>query len=256
MRTFLRVSLIGSWLGVTLGLLSTHALIASASSASSSLPSRYQRAPLDKMSLSLGRPNAGSQLRAKRLRPSATIAILEKSKDSVHGHPALVLMLERSAKQIAKQFRGSRLAVGDLSAPQGGALPGHHSHQSGRDADVAFYARDKKGRMVVPSAYVAFGADGKAKDGSGLVFDDERNWALVEAWTRDDRAGLAYIFVSRGLKTRLLAHGGRNPKNARAVARARALFVQPDHAEPHDDHFHVRIRCPEGQADVCKEASR
>lgn len=208
------------------------------------------------MSLSIGHPNAGSQVRAKKLKASPHIAILTKSKPNVHGHPALVLMLQRSAKQIAKQFRGSKLAVGDLSAPQGGALSGHHSHQSGRDADIAFYARDKSGRMVVPTAYVAFGADGKAKDGSGLVFDDERNWALVEAWTQDDRAGLAYVFVSRPLKARLLAFGSRIPKNAKTVERARALFVQPDHAEPHDDHFHVRIRCPQDQADVCKEASR
>lgn len=207
-----------------------------------------------KVSLSIGHPNSGSQLRAKRLKKSTHVVILENSKDRMYGHPSLVLMLERSAKQVGKTARNAKLVVGDLSAKDGGPLSGHHSHQSGRDADLAFYMRDEKGRVVQPKKFVAFGADGKAKDGSGLVFDDALNWALVESFAKDHRAGLAYLFISRPLKARLLAYAVKHEK--KHIKEVQALFVQPDNAEPHDDHFHVRIRCPKGQEDVCKEQSK
>jgi penicillin-insensitive murein endopeptidase len=219
-------------------------------------PATLDRGPLARMSLSIGAPNAGRQLRAKRLRPSPHLAILEKSRGRTFAHPALVLMLQRSARQIARSYHGSVLVVGDLSLEAGGPLSGHHSHQSGRDADIAFYVRDARGRSVKLTRYVAFDADGKAKDGSGLVFDDERNYRLVEAWARDHRAGLAYVFVSRELKARLLAWGRRHGRDRALLERAATLFVQPDHAEPHDDHFHVRIRCPERQEAVCLESAR
>jgi penicillin-insensitive murein endopeptidase len=217
-----------------------------------SIPEKFRKAPYTKMSLSIGSPNAGSQVRAKRLKKAPHLSILEKSKDEAYGHPALVLMLKRSAKQMAKSYPGSQLVVGDLSAKNGGPIPGHHSHQSGRDADVLFYARDARGKIVTLDKFVSFGADGKATDGSGLVFDDERNWMLIDTWVRDHRAGLAYVFVSRGLKQRLLAWAGKHPKHKKLVQRASELFVQPDNAEPHDDHFHVRIKCPKDQEGLCK----
>jgi penicillin-insensitive murein endopeptidase len=207
-------------------------------------------------SLSIGHPNAGSQIRAKRLKKSDHLVILDKSEKRAYGHPALVLMLHRSAKQIGKAFPGAKLVVGDLSAKGGGPISGHHSHQSGRDADIAFYARDAKGRFVQPKKLVAFGADGKAKDDSGLVFDDALNWALIESFAKDHRAGLAYIFVSRPLKARLLAFASKHERHKKYIDQVSALFVQPDNAEPHDDHFHVRIRCPKGQEATCKEQSR
>jgi penicillin-insensitive murein endopeptidase len=184
------------------------------------------------------------------------LAIQAKSREHVYGHPSLVLMLQRSAKQVARSRPGSVLLVGDLSAEGGGPLAGHHSHQSGRDADVAFYARDAKGRPVKLDRFVAFDADGKAKDGSGLVFDDDRNWLLVKAWARDDRAAMAHVFVSNPLRARLLRHAGKKADDRKYVAQVSALFKQPENAEPHDDHFHVRIRCPDRHEGICHEEGR
>lgn len=220
-----------------------------------SLPARYAKAPYSKMSLSVGHPNAGYQVRAKKLKKGPGLEILPKSRDRVYGHPSLVLMLQRSAKQIARSFPGSTLTVGDLSFAGGGPLVGHASHQSGRDADILFYVRDAKGRIAKTPGFIAFGGDGKARDGSGLVFDDERNWQLVQAWAKDHRAGLAYVFISRPLRARLLAWGSKHATKD-DIAKVAALFVQPDDSEPHDDHYHVRIRCPADQEDICKEQSR
>ena len=174
---------------------------ASSEGDASGLPAKFRKAPFNKMSLSVGAPNHGGQLRAKRLKKAPYLKIRESSKERSYGHPSLVLMLDRSAKQVARARPGSVLLVADVSTEEGGGLSGHHSHQSGRDADVAFYARDAKGKLVVLDHLVAFDGDGKAKDGSGLVFDDDRNWLLVMGWARDTRADLAYVFISNPLMT-------------------------------------------------------
>src|SRR5690606_37675060 len=149
------------------------------------LPDRYKKSPYSLMSLSVGAPNAGWQVRAKRLRNTRYVKVRPSSVSRSYAHPALVLMLQRSAKDIGKMAPGSVMFVGDLSSENGGAISGHRSHQSGRDADLAFYMKDKNGRRVAATRLVAFDGNGKARDGSGYVFDDELNWMLVQSWARD-----------------------------------------------------------------------
>ncbi len=187
-------------------------LSGSVSASSRELPKKYQRSPFNLMSLSVGHPNNGWQVRAKKLRPTPHLRIKAGSRNNVYGHPALVLMLRRSSREVARSVPGSVMIVGDISRKSGGALAGHKSHQSGRDADIAFYMRDKRGRVHTPTRLVAFDGNGKAKNGSGLVFDDHRNWLLVQSWVKDRRAGLSHIFVSRALRARLLAYGRRTKK--------------------------------------------
>ncbi len=218
-----------------------------------SLPKRYQKAPYSLMSLSVGHPNAGWQVRAAKLKPRNGLKIKKGSRKHCYGHPSLVKMLYRSSRDIARTASGSVMVVGDLSAKGGGRLAGHQSHQSGRDVDIAFYAKDKKGKPVVLDKFVAFDAKGKAKDGSGLQFDDWRNWLLVQSWLKDRRAGLSHIFVSRGLRSRLLRFAKSRKSFRKHVPRAQELLKQPEDSSAHDDHFHVRIACPGRQADICHE---
>src|SRR5262247_4088350 len=79
------------------------------------LPEKYRKSPYAMMSLSVGLPNAGWQLRAKKLHKAPELWIQDKSLPYTYGHPSLVLMLYRTSKQIAKQSPGSVLLVGDLS---------------------------------------------------------------------------------------------------------------------------------------------
>jgi len=220
------------------------------------LPKKFQKAPYALMSLTVGHPNAGWQLRAKRLRKSKYLRIKAGSEDRSYGHPALVLMLGRSAREVARAAPGSVMLVGDLSSKAGGALSGHRSHQSGRDADVGFYVLDAKGKPVTPEKFSVFGADGKARDGSGHTFDDRRNWLVVQSWVRDARAGLSHIFVSSGLRQRLLTYGRSQPAFRKYVTEVAGLLKQPEDAMPHDDHFHVRVSCPKRQTEICREQSR
>jgi penicillin-insensitive murein endopeptidase len=227
-----------------------------ADASSSALPSKFRKPPYSVMSLTVGCPNDGWQVRAKRLKPNRYVKTKPGSQERSYGHPALILMLERSAKDLQRVAPGSVLVVGDISDADGGPLAGHHSHQSGRDADVVFYVLDQNGKSTILDHYVKFGSNGRALDGSGYVFDDWRNWLLVQSWVRDRRAGLSHIFISRALRQRLLTYAANQTAFAKYVPEVSVLLKQPEDAEPHDDHFHVRISCPEGQTEICREQSR
>ncbi len=217
------------------------------------LPKRYSKYPLSVQSLSVGSPNSGTLVRPKKLRSAGALRVQAKSQEHAYGLPALVLMLQRTAREMAKAAPGSTLLVGDLSRREGGPLGGHASHQSGRDADVGFYAR-QKGKPLRLTRFVAFDTSGNAKDGSGAVFDERRNWLLVRMWLQDRRAGIDHVFVARWLRQRLLDYAARVPSERRYVERASELLHQPIDSSPHDDHFHVRIGCPASQSDICRDA--
>ncbi len=220
------------------------------------LPPRFLGAPFSVMSLTVGYPNAGFQLRAKKLKNSEILRVKDTSKDNTYAHPALVLMLERSAREVARVERGSLMMVGDLSRRDGGPLAGHVSHQSGRDADVGFYLMDVQGRPVVREHFTPFDPNGRSRYERGLYFDDYRNWVLLRAWVTDSRAGLAHIFVSSGLRWRLIEYGKKDPRFAPYVPEVELLLKQPPGTSVHDDHFHVRIACPDNLAELCHNESR
>jgi penicillin-insensitive murein endopeptidase len=227
--------------------------VALATYSNADLPASFQKSPYLSMSLSVGSPIGGFQLRAKRLRANQTLALKNQERRTAYGHPSLVLMLQRSAKQMSREAAGAILLVGDLSSEQGGPLAGHRSHQSGRDADVGFFVTDAKGRPQRIDRFVPFGRDGRALDGSGLLFDDYRNWLLIQMWLKDARAGIKYVFVAKPLRERLLAFATSRPAFRKHAAAAAQLLIQPSNSADHDDHFHVRITCPRGQERLCVE---
>jgi penicillin-insensitive murein DD-endopeptidase len=243
---------VGSWLVAVLLTMALGAL-AAGTGALRELPAKYQRSPYSTMSLSVGSPTSGWQVRAKRLRGSKALRIKNRERRYLYGHPALVLMVQRSAQQLIKQSPSSVLLVGDLSSEAGGPIPGHRSHQSGRDVDVGFFATDREGRSRELREFVAFDADGRARDGSGLVFDEYRNWLLVQLWLKDHRADISHVFVSTALRQRLLAFARARPAFRRYHDQAAVLLKQPQNSNAHDDHFHVRIACPAQQRSLCVE---
>lgn len=218
------------------------------------LPERFRVYPYTQLSLSVGSPGDGWQLRAKRLRATPRLRLKNAERNAAYGHPSLVLMLQRTGEQMGREAGGAALLVGDLSTEFGGPLAGHRSHQSGRDADVGFLALDARGRSRQLDRFVAFDGEGKAKDGSGLRFDEYRNWLLVQMWLRDQRAVVRWVFVSSPLRKRLLDFARARPAFRRYGDAAAKLLVQPRNSSAHDDHFHVRVACPQNQDGLCLEA--
>lgn len=205
---------------------------------------------------SIGAPNNGKLAGAARLKRSKTV----EPRPGTHnfGLPVLVDILKHAAADVASKHRGSVLLVGDLSAAGGGPLTGHKSHQSGRDADVGFFVANSKGKPIQVHRFMAFDGEGKPRTGPAWArFDDARNWALVEALFKEEhREGVQvrFLFVSAELKARLLAWAAKHGAKKDVMERAAAAMLSPEHVDVHDDHFHVRLRCPAGMSGCVEES--
>lgn len=166
----------------------------------------------------------------------------------------LAQLLYRAAAHVARRSPGARLSVGEISRAGGGPIPGHHSHQNGRDVDLAFYMLDGRGRPFEPWAFANFDDQGRGEGVNvGLRFDDRRNWELVSRLVADPEARIQYIFVGRGLEQRLLTEGRRVGASPSVLGRAERVLLQPAEGHPHRNHFHVRIYCGARGGSECRD---
>jgi penicillin-insensitive murein endopeptidase len=205
-------------------------------------------------SFSIGSPNQGRLDNGMRLPAAPYLRVVPYYAESTArwGLPSLVGLIDRAARRVARRFPDAVLNVGDLSRREGGELDRHHSHKSGRDADLGFYLRNLADKPISPARFITFSPRGEAIDLPGAVFDDARNWALVEALVDDREARVSHIFVARHIRARLLRHAERQGVSRELRQRAADLMMQPSQAA-HDDHFHVRIGCPPDQGRRCVE---
>ena len=130
---------------------------------------------------------------------------------------------------------GATPMIGDLSRRHGRRLKRHRSHQSGRDADVAYYFHDHARSLAFTPA-------------SPSTMDLERQWALFSYWIERDL--VTYIFIDPRLQRAL-----RRYAEAQGVAQAEIDRVFGGdggrrsgilrYSPGHRDHFHVRFRCAE-----------
>ena len=149
------------------------------------------------------------------------------------GTKRLVQAVQRAAKRVAtEQSGGFPLGVGNIGRAKGGPIRDYsHSHQAGRDVDLAFYL------------------EGKAADDLVKIEDDlkcldvARTWALARALLEDSAIDVKFMFVSPAIKRALLDEAKRTNAPANIVKKAREVLHQPSDAPAHDDHLHLRIRC-------------
>jgi penicillin-insensitive murein endopeptidase len=150
------------------------------------------------------------------------------------GHPeTLRFIVDLSASATSLGWRG--LYVGDIGQARGGPVRGHASHQSGLDVDIWFtpatrldLSRTDRERL---SAINVRSQDQRSLNGRWTPAHDR----LMELAARDDR--VERIFVTAPIKLRLCAT---------APARDRAWLAKIRPWWGHNDHFHVRLKCPGG----------
>ena len=209
----------------------------------------------DGSSKSIGRPNRGRLERAALLSESEVLRFKRGTTDfERYGTDELVALLARAAARVSERHPGAYLTVGDLSRRRGGRLLPHRSHRSGRDVDISFYALDDESQQVVQAdRFIAFSSSGHGRTGDGgqYVFDVARNWTLVESLMTDEVAQAQMIFVSRGLRARLLAHAEEIGAAAKLIEQAASVLNQPRRGGRHHDHFHLRIYCPVTDRPTC-----
>jgi len=158
-----------------------------------------------------------------------------------------------AARAVAVAHPRSVLVVGNLSAREGGRIKVSVSHQSGRDADLLFYARStRRDRPVTPGRFVRYGEDGVSSNGR-LRFDVPRNWALVQALLADERP-VQWLFVAAPLRDALLDHARSIGAPPELVAKATLALHEPHGSTSHNDHFHLRLHCaPDDVLDGCRD---
>jgi penicillin-insensitive murein endopeptidase len=207
-------------------------------------------------SRSLGYAWQGSLTRAVKLTPNAYLRYVPEYVGTNHfyGTWQLVQLLERVAQRVAVKLPGARMSVGEISAQGGGNLPGHASHESGRDVDVGFYMLDAKKQPYDAFAFANFDDHGRGrKPNEGLAFDVPRNWELVSRLVTDGDARVQYVFVAQGLKSLLLQEGKRQGASKVVLDRVARALSPPRERHPHGNHFHVRIYCGPEERPRCRD---
>jgi penicillin-insensitive murein endopeptidase len=154
------------------------------------------------------------------------------------GHPDLVDFIESLGRHA--QAAGLPLFyVGDMGQPRGGPLPfGHASHQIGLDVDIWFTTMTRPGLPIadreeppLPSMLFA-----SLRDVDPSRFD-QRQVHLLKLAAADPR--VERIFVNPVIKL-ALCHG-----YAGATDHGTGWLHRLSPWYGHDDHFHVRLRCPD-----------
>lgn len=169
--------------------------------------------------------------------------------DARYGTVEVVRALVEAAARVDRELGGLPVTINDLSLPNGGPIPRHRSHQSGRDVDVLFYQLDERGTPI-ESVGAFFDQEGLGIDFKDLStpaddlrlrLDVPRIWLFLQALIEGEHAELQNIYLAEHIRTLLLRHARRIGAPSGTVARFEALTCQPSY--PHDDHFHFRFFC-------------
>jgi len=154
------------------------------------------------------------------------------------GHPTLIRYVHELADAATKQGLGV-LSIGDLSQARGGPAPnGHASHQSGLDVDVWFWLLRHGHILSAPERETIEAPSLVTTDGRAL---DTSQWSLQHAQLLRLAAGfdaVERIFVNAVIKKTLC----QQSPGASWLQKLRPWWG-------HNDHFHVRLRCPIGDTE-------
>lgn len=157
--------------------------------------------------------------------------VVRLSRARYYGHPALIdYVIDLGVRADEAGF--GPILVADLSAPRGGPLSGHVSHQTGLDTDVWL-------RLGVPELSPS------ARDGlHSTLLVDRANFVVNRVWSPDhanlirlaaDDPRVNRIFVHAAIKIALCEMDWPDREFLRVI---RPWFG-------HDSHMHIRLDCPQ-----------
>jgi len=170
--------------------------------------------------------------------------VMRPSRNRAWGDPILIAFLQRFAATAAGTAGWPGLLVGDIGQPRGGPmLTGHESHQIGLDADIWLtpmpdrrLSRSERDEMSATDVVAA----------SGLDIDPvawlPQHRGLLAAAARSPE--VERIFVNPAIKQALCREAGADRDWLRRI---RPWWG-------HNYHFHLRLRCPRGDAECQNQA--
>ena len=161
------------------------------------------------------------------------------------GHPALIDYLKKLSNKAATHANWRGLLVGDLSQPRGGPmLTGHRSHQIGLDADI--WLTEMPDRRLSYQEREETSAVSVLKNGTRTINQEiwrEEHYKLLKTAASFDE--VARIFVFPAIKAQLCKASTK--KDSPWLRKIRPWYG-------HHYHFHVRLKCPEGQEKCINQA--
>jgi penicillin-insensitive murein endopeptidase len=172
-----------------------------------------------------------------------TWQVMRLSRNRNWGHPELVGFLKRFAPLAAKATGWAGILIGDMAQPRGGPLPfGHLSHQIGLDVDIWYLPMPhetlspEEREQMPPNTLVA-------ESGKEI---NPKTWSEADAAfirTAAEQPEVERIFVNAAIKKKLCEMQGK------------AHHAWMDKVRPwygHDDHMHVRLKCP-ADSPLCRK---
>lgn len=184
-------------------------------------------------SISLGQPNAGLLLNG--VQASECEHYKPVAPASAYGTEETLSYLSAALARVHREFPGTEpLWLGHISAPRGGRLSPHVSHQSGRDVDISFF-------------YTSNAAWYRRATAENL--DRARNWAFVRALITE--TDVEMILVDHSIAKLLreyAASQGEDPEWLASIFEGQnGLRAIVRHAPGHATHFHIRFYNPIAQ---------
>lgn len=165
--------------------------------------------------------------------------VIHLSRRRNYGHRSTVDFVERLGRRAATNGL-QPFYVGDLAQPRGGPMAnGHAAHQNGLDVDIWFNLDPKPplqpaARESVPLWSMVL-PGGQGVDPERFGVHQMRLLRLAAEDPAVDR-----IFVHWTIKAAMCQrYAGGDAETRRWLGRLRPWYG-------HDDHFHVRLRCPAG----------
>ncbi len=185
-------------------------------------------------SISLGAPSAGALLNGVRAEDGPLFKLQNPS--GAFATQETLDYLCAAIRRVQSEFPGTpALALGHISAKEGGPLSPHISHQAGRDVDISFYYRDS-------SPWYS--------RGTKQNLDLPRTWAFVRALVIETDVDM--ILIDHSIQTLLEAYAlsaGENAEWVRSLFHGGAGGMRRiiRHAPGHATHLHIRFFNPVAQ---------
>jgi len=200
-----------------------------------------QPTPAHSTAQSIGTYTAGCLQGAVSLPATGTgYQVMRLSRNRIYGHPDLINFIEHMGQTAALRQWGN-LLIGDLGQPRGGpTLSGHRSHQTGLDVDIWYLLSDvATARPLRSNERETWSAPSVLIHKSNEI--NPVQWSRVHEQVLETAARapeVERIFVHPSIKRQLCA---------RKTANDWLNKIRPWWG--HDDHFHVRLKCPQNNPD-------
>ena len=204
-----------------------------------------QQRPSDGIAESIGGYSSGCLIGASSLfEQGPGYVVMRSSRGRFWGHPDLVSFLEDLGNKWATDQK-NQIMIGDLSQARGGPMLSQHlSHQTGLDVDIWWQLHNLPlGQRL---------GEGETQIARSILSDDKsalrsEMWgkeqiALLQLAAQDKR--VERILVTPLVKKYLCSLDKNEQWPDQDLKKVRPWWG-------HDDHFHVRLMCPEGSSE-CK----